>query len=261
MMDRIMPVTEDELHAFVDGELPVDREQDVQAWLASHPQDAARVAAWREQADLIRARYAGVVDEPVPPRFALDRLRWPGPRTWRWASAAALAAFLLGGIAGWSGRDLWDGTPPAKVVTAEAIGAHKLYVVEVRHPVEVPADAAHLVPWLSKRVGHTLHAPDLAALELKLVGGRLLPGPDGAAAFFMYEGPSGERYTLYCARANEPASALRYSAAGAVAAFYWNEGDIAYVISGPSERARLQMIAEAAYDQIEARADAKNPNS
>ena len=71
----------------------------------------------------------------------------------------------------------------------------------MRHPVEVPAaDADHLVQWLSKRVGYQLRAPDLEKLGLKLVGGRLLPGPTGPAAFFMYEAPSGERYTIYCAR-------------------------------------------------------------
>ncbi len=50
--------------------------------------------------------------------------------------------------------------------------------------------------WLSKRVGYKLRAPNLEGVGLKLVGGRLLPGPTGAAAFFMYENASGERYTL-----------------------------------------------------------------
>ena len=60
MTDRHSPVTEDELHAFVDGELPADRRDAVEAWLASHPEDAALVAAWRKQAELIRSRYGAV---------------------------------------------------------------------------------------------------------------------------------------------------------------------------------------------------------
>ena len=44
----------------------------VDAWLATHPDDAALVAAWRAQADAIRARYGAVASEPVPERLALD---------------------------------------------------------------------------------------------------------------------------------------------------------------------------------------------
>ncbi len=44
MIDRESPVTEEELHAFVDGELPADRMQAVTAWLAEHADQAALVA-------------------------------------------------------------------------------------------------------------------------------------------------------------------------------------------------------------------------
>ena len=60
MNDQDSPITEDELHAYVDGELPADRRGAVEGWLASHPEDAARVAAWRAQAEAIRARYGAV---------------------------------------------------------------------------------------------------------------------------------------------------------------------------------------------------------
>src|SRR5205807_4823362 len=114
---------------------------------------------------------------------------------------------------------------------ADALKAHKLYVVEVRHPVEVPgAEEPHLVQWLSKRIGYQLNAPNLQPLGLKLVGGRLLPGPGGsAAAFLMYEGGSGERFTLYCAHSRAPETALRYEAIGSVAAFYWVDDNKGYV--------------------------------
>ena len=47
MIDRNSPVTEDELHAYVDGELPPDRMNAVEAWLADHPEQAALVAHTR----------------------------------------------------------------------------------------------------------------------------------------------------------------------------------------------------------------------
>ena len=54
MIDRDSPVTEDELHAYIDGELPADRMEAVTAWLAAHPEQAVTVASWRAQSERIR---------------------------------------------------------------------------------------------------------------------------------------------------------------------------------------------------------------
>jgi len=257
-MDREPPVIEEELHAFVDGELPAERHAVVEQWLATHADDAARVAAWRAQAEVIRARYGAVADEPVPARFDLDKLAGSKPAWTQLAAAAIILAFVFGGGAGWFGRGLLDGAEPVRSVTAEAVDAHRLYIVEVRHPVEVTgADPAHLGQWLSRRIGYALRAPDLDADGLKLLGGRLLPSPSApAAAFFMYEGTTGERFTVYCRKVDAPESALRYRASGPVGSFLWVEDEVAFVVSGPDDRARLQQVAEAVHRQIEDHAQA-----
>jgi anti-sigma factor RsiW len=175
-------------------------------------------------------------------------------RSWRgMAAAVAAACFMVGGLAGWMARTLVAPSPPAATLTADAFDAYKLYVVEVRHPVEVPgSEEAHLVQWLSKRVGYALRIPNLQGVGLKLVGGRLLPGPSGgAAAFFMYESGTGERFTLYSTRANVPDTALRYNSDGPVGALYWSDRDIAYVVSGEAPQDRLHKVAETAYAQLE----------
>ena len=101
MTDRKIPVTEDELHAYVDNELPAERRGDVEAWLATHPDDAERVQSWRAMAEALHARYDSVADEPVPKRLELERLVRP-PRKWIYgAIAATLVAFVAGGGAGW----------------------------------------------------------------------------------------------------------------------------------------------------------------
>jgi anti-sigma factor RsiW len=138
------------------------------------------------------------------------------------------------------------------VYASEALDAHKLYVVEVRHPVEVPGgERAHMTQWLSKRLGEDLRIPDLQSIGLKLVGGRLLPGPTGAAAFYMYESASGERFTMYCAKTDEPETALRFTGGDQFAAFYWVDDKIAYVISGPADRGPLEKVTKAAYEQVD----------
>jgi len=255
MTDRDTPITDDELHAYVDGELPADRRKVVEAWLATHPEDAARVASWRAHAELIRIRYGGVAHNPVPAHLDVDRVARAHRRWTRLAAAAVVLAFLSGGAAGWFGRGALE--PPAlppRTVTADALEAHKLYIAEVRHPIEVPASANHLVPWLSRRVGSTLRAPDLSNFGLKLMGGRLLPWQPGKpAALFMYENAAGERYTLYAARVGGPETSLHYDVSGQVAAVYWGDGEVRFVVSGPADRERLLKIGQAAYEQLDRR--------
>ncbi len=152
------------------------------------------------------------------------------------------------------GRDVWEGAGPARAVTTEAFEAHRLYIAEVRHPIEVKAGESHLNRWLSRRVGYEMPTPNLDAFGLKLLGGRLLPGNAGRPALlYMYEGPTGERFTLYSRRDQAPQSALRYRAAGPVGSVFWAEDEAAYVVSGPADRARLQKVAESVYEQIENR--------
>src|SRR3546814_9895703 len=88
--------------------------------------------------------------------------------------------------------------------------AYTVYAPEQRHAVEVPvADEKHLLAWLSKRLDRTLNVPSLREYGYSLLGGRLLPGPAGPAAQFMYEDASGKRLTLYIPAANVRPGAMR----------------------------------------------------
>jgi anti-sigma factor RsiW len=257
MANRDSPITTDELHAYVDGMLPSDRRDAVEAWLASHPGDAAQVEAWRTQAAAIRAEFGAAAEEAVPARFDLDKLaRASARRPWRSIAAAAVIAAIIGGFAGWMARGAAAAvaTPSnSDTFTSEALDAHRLYVVEVRHPVEVPGEEReHLAAWLSKRLDHELRIPDLESLGLKLVGGRLLPGPTGkASAFFMYETAAGDRFTIYCAKSASPETGMRYHETSRFSSFYWADGELAYVVSGPADRTRLWAVVKIAYDQVE----------
>jgi len=168
-------------------------------------------------------------------------------------AATVLFAFVAGGGTGWFAHGVTGAAANGSdKITADAVEAYRLYVVEVRHPVEVPgSELAHMRNWLSKRIGHELNIPDLQSIGLKLVGGRLLPGPTGAAAFYMYEGPSGERFTIYCAKAAGPETALRFKDGKRYASFTWVDDKISYVVSGPANRDRLETVAKNAYEQID----------
>src|SRR5262249_13960863 len=252
MTNRKFPVAGDEFPACVDDELPAERRDDVEAGLAAHPEDAARVQSWRAMAEMLHARYDQVLDEPVPKRLEIERLA-STPRHWIYgAAAAALIAVIAGGGVGWIAHGAFAPPTALQSITAETPDAHRLYVVEVRHPVEVPgAERAHLQQWLTKRCGWNVYAPELDSAGLKLVGGRLLPGPAGAASFLMYEGASGERFTVYAAKANVETTQMRYAAQGKDSALFWADRGVGFVVSGSGDRDRLTQIAKLVYEQGE----------
>src|SRR6266576_3195835 len=252
MTDPKISITEDELHAYVDNELPTERRGDVEAWLAAHPDDAGRVQSWRAMAEALHARYDSVADEAVPRRLDIERLVRQ-PRRWIYSAiAATLVAFVAGSGVGWLAHGAAVSPSLFQILTLDALDAHRLYVVEVRHPVEVPgSERTHLQQWLTKRCGWDVRAPELDATGLKLVGGRLLPGPSGPASFLMYESASGERFTVYTAKAAAETTQMRYAAEGRDGALFWADRGVGYVVSGGSDRGRLTQIAQAVYDQME----------
>ena len=178
MIDHNTPVTEDELHVYVDGELPADRREAVETWLSSHPDDAARVAAWRAQAEGIRARYGAVINEPVPDRLTLRRIT-RSRRSWgAIAAAATVAAFVIGGVAGWMARGASAAAPgEVEMFTSEALeraqalhrrGAPPDRGQGARRPICCRGCRGASAPRCAR--------PISSAFDLKLLGGRLLPG-------------------------------------------------------------------------------------
>ena len=242
------PVTEAELHTYIDGALSEGARAEVEAWLVSHPEDAERLRAYAEQNALLRSLYNPVLDEPVPAALLAVR-----PHAWR-RYAAAAAIFALGIALGWIVRGMFISpqTSPASLARLAAT-AHAVYSPEVRHPVEVTAnEEEHLVAWLSKRVGTTLKAPKLAPLGYELVGGRLLSGPQGPVAHFMYQDARGQRLTLYVSRQRgEPRdTAFRFSQEDRVSVFYWVDGNFGYALSGEIRREQLLQVADVVYKQL-----------
>ena len=71
------PISETELNAYVDGETFPERQALIEAWLACHPAEAARVKAWRRQNQVLRATFGRILAEPMP--AALAKAATPQP--------------------------------------------------------------------------------------------------------------------------------------------------------------------------------------
>lgn len=253
-MNAIPRPSQDDLHAYVDGQLDPARREQVENWLAEHPDEAERVQGWQELNAALLGAFDPVLSEAVPERLQ-RAARYP-PRRKLWQAAAALGWLALGGLLGY-GMHGWQAerTPAGPALAHSAAIAHAVYVPEVRHPVEVGADQeTHLVQWLSKRLATPLKVPHLAAEGYALVGGRLLPGEQGPVAQFMYEDAAGKRLTLYVRTdaAENRETAFRFAQEGRVGVFYWLDGKLGYALSGELPREKLLALADAAYRQLNA---------
>lgn len=252
--DHEFPIREEDLHGYVDGGLAEDRRLEVEAWLAGHPEDAARVTAWTAQNQSLHTAFDPVLNEPLP--LELVRAARGRPSRWRlsWRAAAAGVAMLCTGLIGYGIGVRSVPSQVAAELTRDAALAHVVYSPEQRHPVEVEAaHADHLVAWLSKRLGSRLAAPDFSSEGFELLGGRLLPGGGGPVAQFMYQDADQRRVTLYIrrdAKANGE-TGFRHAVENGVEVFYWIDRDMGYALSGNIKHADMRRLANAAYRQLE----------
>jgi anti-sigma factor RsiW len=257
-------ISEAELHAYVDGELTPEDRAEIEVLLATAPGDASLVREFRELNQAIGQRYAVRPDAALPGRMRQTLARMPEHRgarppsfVRRWSPlAAAILVAVLAAIGGYLARGLTLETRrPQDAFVATAIGAHSVYVPEVRHPVEVgAAEEAHLVQWLTRRIGANVRAPVLAPLGWKLVGGRLLPDRGLPAAQFMYEDGTGRRLTLYMRKETGlNNTSFRFAESDGFGAFYWVDRPLAYALAGRLAREELMSIATAVYGQLEVR--------
>ena len=268
-------VTEADLQAYVDGQLPQARQLEIETYLSTRPAEAERMAAYAAQKRELRALFDPVLDEPIPAR--LQRAALP-KRAWyqeRLATGIAIAA--VSGIAGWAMHGVANERNGQNGLTAErssnapmlasvaatnafvqrAAVAHAVYSPEVRRPVEVSADQEdQLIAWLSKRMSAKMKAPHLQTLGYELVGGRLLPGGSAPVAQFMYQDRAGAKLTLYVSNEGLETGAagkettFRFAQEGAVNVFYWIDGPFGYALSSAADKNELARVSGEVYQQI-----------
>ena len=242
-------IGDDELHAYIDGELDAGSRTAVEGWLAGHPEDAAKVDAWRAQGVGLHAIYDGVLDEPVPAIMSEHLTAAPGWRrsTWWMQAAAAVILFAAGIAAGWGLHGTLTGSEVVRIdFVRQAMGAHAVFSREKRHAVEVWADKEerHLVRWLSNRLGQAVQPPPLGQAGFRLVGGRLIAHNGGPAAQFMYEDTDKRRVTLYIRRTGKGTNtAFRFVSEDGIAAFYWKDQPLSYALIARMEREELLKLA------------------
>lgn len=264
------PITEADLHGYVDKQLTAERYAEVEDYLNARPDKRQQVRAWQQQNELLRSLLNPVLDEAIPSRLP----RKPTVASYRWRGlAAGIMIAVVSASSAWvargsvddkaaslalarSSRMMASGSIDLTGFARRAAVAHVVYSPDVRRPVELGADQEQqLVTWLSKRLGTAVKPPGLQGIGYELIGGRLLPGDTGPVAQFMYHDATGQRLTLYVTRevpkyANQPETSFRFGQDGPVNVFYWVDKNFGYAISGGADRKELMRVSQEVYRQL-----------
>jgi anti-sigma factor RsiW len=251
------PITEDDLHGFVDQRLEPKRQAEVRAYLDEHPEIAAKINGYGQQRDILRAVLAPIAGEPLPSQLNLTRMiaiqQRPRGIPWWASAAAAMALLVVGGAGGWSLKSMSQRpTEGIASLAREAADSFAVYAPDHTHPIELRAsDRAELVAWASQRLGHSVTVPDLSSSGYRFMGGRLVATEHGPAAMYMYDDDHGTRLVMLARpMAAEENAKMSPLAEGTVNGFAWADHGMGYSLVGSPPTEALHPIADEARRQL-----------
>jgi len=243
-----MPPSDSDLHAYVDRQLSPDDQRLMQTYLATHPEVAARVQGWQQDAQQLRTALGGALQQPtnpdLDPAMIRRRLKY---RSRRYLASAAvlLVALGLGGISGWQAREMTLLSAAAPM--ADAMQAYRLFAQQGILPADYQTgDEQHMQDWLDRYFTQANRLPDLSGAGFKPVSGRLLSTEQGAAAMVVYQDPNGQKISFYV-RPPGPKNFLLPRGSrrdGELQAEYWSGPGYNYAVVIPGDMPTAQKLRQ-----------------
>lgn len=242
-----LPPNERDLHAYVDHQLSDADRRVLEAWLASHPDEAALVRAWQQDAQQLRAALSGALQQPA--NLALDpaliRQRRQRQSRRHLASAALLLiAVSIGGFSGWQAREMTLARASVLPMT-DALQAYRLIAQQGLLPADYQVDNdGDMQRWLDRYFTQASRLPDLTAAGFEPVSGRLLSTDEGPAAMVMYEDRSGHKVSFYVRPPGPKNTFLPRGrrSDGDLQAEYWSGDGYNYAMVSPTDLPAAQRL-------------------
>ncbi len=231
-----------ELHALLDGELPEARRAAVAAAVAREPALAARLAAFAEDRARLASAFREVGEAPLPAAWiariereaAPSRSRWRGVR----GPALAIAASVLlvvGGLWAWSG-----GAGPGPILEAAVAARAGDWVPEQSFGASVPAAR------LRDAVGDAVRPPDLARFGFRLAAAHVYRG---GGAELVYRRASGAALTIFL-RKSDGRARFEMRRRGDLRLCLWQDDVVAAVVAGEMSAGEMMRVASRAYADL-----------
>jgi len=243
------PVTEADLHAFVDDQLPAERRLDVEDHLARHPEIAARVMADLRGRDTLRLAIERT-PLPRPKERVLEAARrlerglvWR--RTGLKLQRAAAIAMLVG--IGWFAHAQiglsiteTEASPQPPAFVEDARHAHQTALVRARmisqpevpdyDPAEILAETGIQMPEMPR--------------DWRVVDTQVFPTRDGHSIEMTVDAGEIGRITLFAARVGSFAViAPTMARFDDIRAVYWQTGPLAYALTGSGTERAIERAA------------------
>jgi len=232
------------LHAWMDGELDEATAQQVERYLAEHPEAAAKMTALRHDAQRLRqAMNRQPLNMPGAEPHALHRR----VRQQRQRKAALACLFVvslsIGGLTGWQLKNAQTAVP---LPMEDAVQAYRLFGEGSTLPLDVSANRhTELASWVTRYFIRGALPPDLEHYGFKPLGARLMATAQGPAALVMYQDPHGIRVAWYI----RPLSPFKMSQgerkADNLMAQYWSDAHYNYALVTPLDAPDAGVVRKA----------------
>ena len=238
-------ISDEDLHAYIDGALEEERALAVRDALAGNVALAERVALFQADKAMLKAVYAPLAQRPLPPEWIARAHRRARPRM-HWQKhlrlACAIAATILV-VAG--GPLVWRYYAPARSgdVVELALDAREGTPVGDRH--SVTGDSVKTPTYdsaLRQTVASNVRIPDLSRMGYRLRGLHLYD----KAAEILYRGPQNQLFTLYVRRSDGSARFDQFERRG-LRVCIWQDDQISTVMAGDVSAAVMQRLATLSY--------------
>ena len=245
------PVTEADLMGFVDDQLPLRRRIAVQSWLASRPDQAARIMEDMRLRDELRACVSA---DPAPLSPHIRETARRLERAFRWDTASRrlgrIAALGLFALLGWGAHAQWGtlgvresvASAPAPSFVGDAVMAHRTTLVRANmdsQPETAGFDPAEILR------ATAISLPTLPA-DWRVSDVQIFPSPFGPSVELTLQTDRIGRVSLFAVRPGRFDVVQTASAdLDGFSAAYWQIGEVAYgLVGSPGERDDLERAAD-----------------
>lgn len=247
-------LTDQDLHAFVDGELDGRRYRQVVAQLAADLEAAERVNSFlRQRAELAMLRESfDLRDLGATPNRGIDTLVRQLVQTIRHRRRAR-AGLAGSGIAACLLVGIWTTWGPNPREVAEHLSWRSAFddgpqVLFGRDPfastqLVMGESEGGPILWLDEQLAaYSVRRPDLASYGLRFIGGNALHGGETPAIRLVYEDDDGQRVFLFVGTVGSDADvALTLVPEGHIS-LNWRRGPLVFALIGPKDSEQLRDV-------------------
>jgi anti-sigma factor RsiW len=247
-MTTTMPFTEEELHAYLDGELPETRRRVVEAHLRTHREDARRLEAYRADGAAIARIFSRAGEaiewsksEPVHVNTSSSSIPW--------RRAAAIALFIAGATLGllWQNHGTND---DLRQFGRQAAIEYELLNNGKSTPV-MTVSLEEVTRALSTALGSSVQFHDPSGSGYRLVGSRVMPAVGATRVQLAFRGPDAEVITMFLeARPKAADTPFQTVKTDTNTTVVWIDDEVACAVSGVLDPDKLEAAGRLIYDAM-----------